>query len=168
MLKKIWYTIVIMMLSIVCVLCMEYQNSTFAQDWGEYWTDPISILEKVKEKANNSNQYAVQDTALDATMNKISTKGNNKYRITATLEAVNSKIHVYLQWMMYIGLSIATILLIFNWFMMVTHAAHESGDISVVKKNIMKIGIGVILMTGFWGIIKLILAVVNMFFGLDS
>ncbi len=149
----------------IYVLCLGI--FTYAQQgtrW-EFWRDPIQILDTVKDKANDKKWNEIQDTALDETMDQVS---GDEHRLLATLEAVNKKINVYFQWMTYVGLSIATILLIFNGFMMVTHAIHNSWDIATTKKNISRIIIWVILMLGFWAVIKLILAVINMLFGLSD
>lgn len=47
---------------------------------------------------------------------------------------------------------------------MVTNAAHKEGDMSKVKKNIINIIIGVIILTGFYFIIKLTVSVINAIF----
>jgi hypothetical protein len=47
----------------------------------------------------------------------------------------------------YIGLSIAVILLIYNGFLMVTNAVHKEGETAKIKKNIINIVIGVIILT---------------------
>ena len=61
---------------------------------------------------------------------------------------LKNNIHPYIQWLVYAGLALATILLIYNGFLMVTNVVNGGeGDISKVKKNIMYIGIGVIVLT---------------------
>ncbi len=130
--------------------------------WWSYGSSPIEILETVKTNTNDDAGYEIQDTALDKAMNEVSP--SSEHRIYATLTAVRQHINVYLQWMMYIGLSLATILLIANGFMMVTHGVHKSWDFSALKKNVSKIVIGVLIMTGFRAIMKLLLAVMNMLF----
>ncbi len=154
-----------------CILCLGIFTFTNAQQgtWWEFWNEPIKILDTIKDKANKDNQYTIQDTALDNTVEHVGPSSHGgEYRLLATLEAVNTKINVYLQWITYVGLSIATILLIFNGFMMVTHAIHNSWDLSATKKNISKIIVGLVIMLGFWAIIKFILAVVNMLFWLKG
>lgn len=67
--------------------------------------------------------------------------------------------------MLYIGLTGATILLIWNGFRLVTNSAMSGGDMKTVKGNIQTILIGVLIMTSFLVLIKLVMAVMNMFFG---
>ncbi|MEI7562737.1 MAG: hypothetical protein WCJ39_03315 [bacterium] len=78
---------------------------------------------------------------------------------------MKNNISPYIQWAVYIGLSLAGILLIYNGFLMVTHSIHGSGDISKLKKNIMYIMIGVILLTGFYFIIRLVASLMSAIFG---
>jgi hypothetical protein len=63
------------------------------------------------------------------------------------LDWFRQNINPYLQWTVYIGLSIAVILLIYNGLLMVTNAIHKEGETAKVKKNIMNIVIGVIILT---------------------
>lgn len=42
-----------------------------------------------------------------------------------TLKVITNHINIYLQWLLYIGLSVAVILLIVNGLMMVTGAFHK-------------------------------------------
>ena len=88
-----------------------------------------------------------------------------KYRITNTLTYFKNHIHPYIQWILYIGLTAATILLIYNGFLLVTNGANGgAGEMSKVKENLMNIGIGVIILTGFYFLIDLIVAVLNFLF----
>lgn len=152
--------------SLLVVLVSIPFSDVYAQNnWWERGSTPIKILEKVRDKANNDRWYEIQDTALDNIMENA--PKTNPYRIHSTLELVRRKINVYLQWMMYIGLSVATILLIYNGFLMVTGAFHKSWDFSEVKKNVSRIIVWVLIMSAFWAIVKLILAAVNLIFALE-
>jgi hypothetical protein len=66
----------------------------------------------------------------------------------------------YIQWTLYIWLTWATILLIWNGFLIVTGKKP-----SETKENIKWILIWVILMTWFYAIIEIISAIINFFFG---
>jgi hypothetical protein len=114
-----------------------------------------------------NEEYNIQDTALD---NSITSKvgglsGNPQYRISNTLESIKNSIYPYMQRFVYIGLTLATILLLWNGFLMVTNAANGGdGDRSKIKKNFINIGIGVVILTGFYYLLDVVLIVVNFLF----
>lgn len=129
---------------------------------GKYWDDPIKILDKVVWKANDD--YKIQQTALDNATDKQWGYASS-YKIANTLDWLRNNINPYLQRAVYIGLSLAVILLIYNGFLMVTNAAHKEWEAAKIKKNIMNIAIWVIILTGFYFIIKLVVALINALFG---
>lgn len=136
----------------------------FAQDdsRGGYWDDPISILDAVVWEANDD--YKIQQTALDNATDKQWGYASS-YKIANTLDWFRQNINPYLQRAVYIGLSVAVILLIYNGFLMVTNAAHKEWEAAKIKKNIMNIVIWVIILTGFYFIIKLAVSIINSLFG---
>jgi len=139
------------------------QNLAFAQvgKRGSYGSDPIEILNKINYDANDVGVgYKIQDTALDGV-----NAGPGKYRIHNTLDWIRMHISLYLQWTVNIGLTVAVILLIYNGFLLVTGALHEAGKFEKVKWNIFNIAIGVLLLTWFYLVFKLIMALVNALFG---
>lgn len=128
--------------------------------WGNYGTNPVSILNKVVEESNDVGVgYAVQDTAMDFVE-----AWPWKYRIHNTLERVRQHISPYLQWAVYIGLGTAVILLIYNGLLLVTGAAHEAWKREKVQGNIMNIAIGVLILTWFYAMFKLVIALINTLF----
>lgn len=127
-----------------------------------YGNTPIQILDSVVDKANE--KFKIQDTALDNPNASESTYDSNVYPIASTLDRVRLHIYPYLQWAVYVGLSLAVILLIYNGFLMVTNAIHKEGDIAKVKKNIFNIIVGVLILTGFYFIIRLTVAVITSIF----
>ncbi len=80
------------------------------------------------------------------------------------MDRFRNNINPYLQWAVYIGLSVAVILLIYNGLLMVTNAVHKEGEIAKIKKNIINIVIGVVILTGFYFIIKLAVSLINSIF----
>lgn len=127
-----------------------------------WWNSPEEIAATIADKANED--IRVQDTKFDKITNKQWAYGKN-YQITNTLERIRKNIQPYLQWMLYIGLIGATILLIWNGFRLVTSSVISWGDMKTVKGNIQTILVGVLIMTSFLILIKLVMAVINMFFG---
>ena len=147
----------------ITTLCFCLPFFSFAQSetrW-DYGDDPIKILDNVVSEANE--EYKIQQTSLDSATDKQWAYAS-QYKIANTLDRFRNNINPYLQWAVYLGLSVAVILLIYNGFLMVTNAAHKEGDMSKVKKNIINIIIGVIILTGFYFIIKLTVSVINAIF----
>lgn len=131
---------------------------TYAQHGrGDYGDDPMQILDNVVETANDD--YHIQQTALDHATNT-QWAYLSQYKIANTLDRLRNNINPYLQWAVYIGLAAAVVLLIYNGFLMVTNALHKEGDAAKVKKNIINILIGVLVLTWFYFIIKLIVALI--------
>lgn len=81
----------------------------------------MEILENVASDAND--EYEIQETML----NTVQDKGRyaSAYKISNTLDYIRNNIAPYLQWAVYIGLVVATILIIYNGLLMVTNAFHK-------------------------------------------
>ncbi len=147
---------------IVCSLFLPLVG--FAQDnsrW-KYSGNPIQILDAVVSEANDD--YKIQQTALDAATDKQGAYAS-QYKIANTLDRFRNNINPYLQWAVYIWLSAAVILLIYNGFLMVTNAVHKEWETAKIKKNIINIVIGVIILTWFYFIIRLTVSIINSIFG---
>ena len=131
-----------------------------ASSRSSYWSTPLTILDGVATRVNSSSNGRIQDNALND-ITSLQWQYASEYKITNTLDALRVQITPYLQWIMYIGLSIAVILIIYNGFLMVTDGLHGSGNFEATKKRLKNIALGVWLLTGFYVIITLILAIVS-------
>lgn len=151
-------------LLIIIVLCYSIPLFSFAQNgsWSKYGGNPIQILDTVVGQAND--EYKIQQTALDQATDK-EWAYSRQYKIANTLDRFRNNINPYLQRAVYIWLSVAVILLIYNGLLMVTNAVHKEGETAKIKKNIINIAIGVIILTGFYFIIKLTVSIINSIFG---
>ena len=119
-------------------------------DWS-----PKQLVESVHTIANKD--FQIQQTKLDGIESRW------KYKITSTLEYIRKNIFPYIQWIVFIGLSIGAIMLIWNGFKLVTQSV--SGDkVAEIKKDIQSVLIGIVVLSSFLAIIKLTLAVLNIFF----
>lgn len=138
--------------------------SVFAQQESRGWygDSPLEVLDRVVGEANKDVQF--QETALDNITDK-EWAFQSQYKISNTLDYLRVNIAPYLQWMVYIGLVLSVILIIYNGFLMVTHSINKAGDFWKVKKRIGYIAIGVLLLTGFYAIIKLVVWLINSIFG---
>ncbi len=142
-------TVVSIVLSIVLGL-----NSVSAAGWGNYGTQPDEVLDRVVWEANVWSP--IQDTALDRVTD---TEGQfaSKYKIANTLDSIRRQIAPYLQWFMFIGLTVATILIIITGFQLVTSA--QSGmDTKKALGRIKNIAIGLVILTWFYIITRIFMS----------
>ncbi len=149
---------------ILWLLACFSQVTVFAQEWSRwsYGRSPTEILETVVWEANKNGQ--IQETALDNITDK-EWSFQAQYKIANTLDYLRVNIAPYLQWIVYIGMVAAVILIIYNGFLMVTHTVNSEWDFSKTKKRLWYIFIGILLLTGFYAIIKLVVGLINSVFG---
>ncbi|AHB40964.1 hypothetical protein P148_SR1C00001G0154 [candidate division SR1 bacterium RAAC1_SR1_1] len=155
--KKIFAAFLFCLISLVNLSVFAEQQSR-----GGYGNDPLEVLDRVVGEANKDVQF--QETALDNITDK---EGSfqAQYKISNTLDYLRINIAPYLQWAVYIGLVVAVILIVYNGFLMVTHTINKEGDFGKVKARIGYIAVGVLLLTGFYAIIKLVVGLINSIFG---
>ena len=136
----------------------------FAQQTTSRWSygdSPIKVLDRVVDQANQD--YKIQQTALNGATDT-QWAYQSQYKIANTLDRFKNNINPYLQWAVYIWLSVAVILLIYNGFLMVTNSLHKEWDFAKVQKRVMYIVIWIILLTWFYFIIKLAVSIINSIF----
>ena len=126
---------------------------------GSQGSNPIQILDNVAANANY--QYRIQDTQLNDA-SAIKGKFGTAYRITNALDDLRSEINPYLQWMIFIGLSAATMLLVYNGFRLVISGMGDAKELGAVTTNVENILKGVFVLTGFYTIVRLISIIINM------
>lgn len=125
---------------------------------------PENFLNRIVQTSNSN--FKSQQTQLDD-VSATSTWGTwDKYKITSTLGNISGQIEPYLQWLTFIGLTGAVILLMRNGFKLVTNSSGmvDGWDIKTVKGNIQNIIIGVVILTWFVAIIKIVVWLLNFFF----
>lgn len=139
----------------------------FSFVWAVYkwkWADnPMDTLSNMVSDAN-VGRYKIQKTALDGVSDK-NWVYPSQYKVSNTLTYIKNNIDPYLQWAIYVWLAGATIALIYMWFLMVTNSVTGAGDLSKLKSRIFYVIIWVLLLTGFYALLKIIVAVINMIFG---
>ena len=126
---------------------------------------PVSILDEVNRKANKDYSNEVQNTDLDSVTSKACAElwTDSRFSISRTLCYLKSSqwIGDYLQYVLYIWLTAATIILIRNGFQLVV-ASDKWAQIKTFKKNLINIIIWVVLLTGFYYLIDIFVSVVNL------
>ena len=119
------------------------------------WT-PDDLVKSIHTIANKD--FQIQQTKFDNIA-----IGKTKYKITGTLDYIRRNIYPYIQWTIFIGLTMGAIMLIWNGLKLVTQSV--SGDkVAEIKKDIQSVLIGIVVLSSFLAIIKLTLAVLNIFF----
>lgn len=127
------------------------------------YNTPTKLLDAVAWLSNKTNK--IQDTALDGVTSQSSSCGIVWGNLTKTLCYLKENIHPYIQWIVYAWLALSLIFLIYNGFKMVTNVMNGwEGDIAKVRTNILYIWIGVIILTGFYYILDIIMAIINFLF----
>ena len=156
--RKIFLTTVLFIAGFTMLPLFQVQSWNFNQD-------PVAVLNEVKHEANNNPATRIQNTDLDVVTSKISEcdwiAPDSRFTLTRTLCSIKAHIKDYLQYVMYIGLAAATILLIWNWFKIVT-ASDQWKQIGEFKKNLIYIVIWVVLLIWFYYIIDIFVSVVNL------
>lgn len=178
--KKLIYSVMILLVSFwyISGLCFaqgtaapagnqpsEEENKDNTEDIWKRNLDqnPVNILDHIKEEANEHSPDRVQNTKLDRVQSKCRemNAGRNDFTITYTLCNIKENIKSYLQYIIYIWLTAATIILIRNGFQLVT-AEDKWKQIWVFKKNIMYIVIWVVLLVAFYYILDIFVSLVNL------
>jgi len=138
-----------MVKKIILTLCYLISvNSAFAG-----WNDsPMKIL-------NNLKDSEVQKTALDNI-----TDDSTKW-IASTLDEIRKDSGWYLQWIAYFWLSIALILIIYNWIMLIISWGTGSDEMWKFKKRFVNLVIWVVVLTSWYLIIKFSVSIIQNLFG---
>ena len=119
---------------------------------------PDAILKDIVGKANGElrDQSQIIVTKLDNTTNLQTFWPENK--LSGTLESVRQNISYYLQWIAYFALAGAVTLIIYNGLMLVISPLSPD-EAWKVKTKIMYIATGIVLVTWFYFVLKIILAI---------
>jgi hypothetical protein len=131
---------------------------------GKWADNPMNTLSDMMEDANVW-RYKIQNTALNNVDDIADRAYPSEFKVSNTLTYIKDKIFPYMQWAVYIWLAAATIALIYMWFLLVTNTVTGAWDLSKLKSRIFYVMIGVLLLTGFYALIKLIVAVINIVLG---
>lgn len=132
MIKKMLFTLLFGV-----VICCGLSGTSFAGS-DVLQGKPLDIVEGIVNQAQGS--FEIQNTKLNNVNAKSSSISHGgKYKITGTLDRIRNNIQPYLQWMVFLGLTLAVILLIWNGFHLVTNSAIGGGDPKTAKENIKNI-----------------------------
>ncbi len=122
--------------------------------------NPVRLLDAIYVEVNGYKGDEVQNTQFDMVSYRWNC-ADSRFTISNTLCSLKQLSGNYLQYLMYIWLTAATILIIRNWFMLVTSPDREK-QFGKFKKNITYIVIWVILLIWFYYIIDFFVSIVNL------
>lgn len=159
-------------LFVICGLFFSVCSADKNEEWWGSQTEPTErnfnqtpdqLLSTVTQKANLYKKEAVQNTKLNGVNSRscdeaISVGAN--FTITKTLCNIKQGIRPYLQYIIWAWLTGATILLIRNWFKLVT-STDRTKQIKEFQKNIIYIIIGVALIISFYWILDIFVSFIN-------
>jgi hypothetical protein len=151
-------------LFVICFVCLVssfvfLNSTTLAQQERRWrrWESPDRIFDKVAGKTNED--LRIQETRL----NRVDWRWQyaTQYRIANTLDSIRNNISPYLQWFTYFWLTLATLLFIYNGFLLVSAWTHGQWDTQQVITRMTNIGLGIAVMLWFLFIIKLGAIIIN-------
>jgi len=152
---KIFYTLFIILFVLLAFIFPVYQSE--ARDWSE---NPVKIFggvisDKTKE---------IFDTPLNDITSKWCTDIglDSRYTITRTLCYIKNNSWSYLQYILFIWLTLATIFIIWNGFMLVISPDREK-QLGMFKKNLKYIIIWIVILLWFYYFIDIYVWIINLF-----
>lgn len=142
------------------MICLVLMTAVHAQDQnrGSYWDNPDQILNKIRDKADPSRDMT--ESRLDGLINTQNQSFGETNRITNTLDTLRNAMGPYIQWVVFIALSGAVILIIYNGFLITTSMGDDTAQ-KDAKARIQLIIKGVVIVTWAYFVIKLLLAAIT-------
>ena len=128
-----------------------------SQDLWAYNTDPKWVLNHVVDRVNDWNNDKVIWSELDRVSGDDPIYGSTN-KIANTLESLRFYIAVYLQWLSFAAMVMATILIIYNGLRLVL-TPMQPEEVANVKKRLIYIFLWLLVATWFYYLIKIILSI---------
>ena len=160
--KKITYLFIALFVFIWWVFSVSYAQDKEGTWWKFAEHNPVDLLDTINTKANGSKADRVQDTQLNNVTSKTACElpVKSNFTITRTLCYIKENIKSYLQYVIYIWLAAATIIVIWNGFLLVTSSNRET-QMTNFKKNMWYLVIWIVLIVGFYFILDVFVSIVN-------
>ena len=156
MLKKFTPNFTLPFLSL-CLLGLSFFWFALGQWRDSYNAEPKDVLDHVVNRLNEWNNDKIIRSELD----KVSEDDGiywDEFAIANTLESVRNNIAVYLQWLSFMAMVAATILIIYNGLRLVL-SPMQADEAANVKKRMWYIVLGLLVATWFYFLIKVTLSV---------
>lgn len=131
----------------------------FANNYPWLYGGENSTPEQVLDRVVDNTKTNIVESQFDNVYNK-ETFGN-KNKISWTLDSVRENVSFYLNWIVFLWLSAATILIVYNWIVLMTTPISGDQKTKVIE-NIKHIAIWIVAMTWFYFLIRIVLSVLNL------
>lgn len=141
-----------MLVSCLLGACMWFAMAASRQDYEH--AEPIEIINTIVE----TDDSKVIDTELNRVDNSFGPFDTN-LKIANTFDSVRFNMSSYLERIVFLGLSGAVILIIYNGLRLALSPVSE-WEAANVRKRIVYIFVGAILLTGFYLVLKVVLNVI--------
>ncbi len=148
--------------ALLCIILFVSGKVSHAQQERRWrrGTTPMEILDTWAWAVNDDLE--IQETELND-VTDLQWSYQRRFKITNTLDSVRQNISPYLQRAVFIWLTAATILLIYNGFLLISSSIHQQWELSKVLARMTNIGIWIAVMLWFYFIIKLTIVLLNAF-----
>lgn len=165
--KKILYSCIILWISLVVMSFFSTVQATWQKSEPTEWhfnQNPVKVLDTVKWNANKYKSEEVQNSQWNSATSKWCRDiwVDSRFTFTRTLCYLKNNSWNYLQYVMFIWLTSATILIIRSWFKLVT-SSDRAKEISTFKKNLLYLVVWIVLLTWFYYLIDIFIGVINLF-----
>lgn len=131
----------------------------FANNYPWLYGGENSTPEQVLDRVVDNTKTNIIESQFDNVYNK-ETFGN-KNKISWTLDSVRENVSFYLNWIVFLWLSAATILIVYNWIVLMTTPISGDQKTKVIE-NIKHLAIWIVAMTWFYFLIRIVLSVLNL------
>lgn len=118
-------------------------------------TNPMNVLDDLIENDDSD----IIETELDKVDRRDTDQFTDpKLKFSGTLDSVRGNMSIYLQWMVFIGLVFAVILIIYNWLMLM-FSPMSPDQAGKVKTRLIALVAWVILLTWFIFVLKILISI---------
>lgn len=122
-----------------------------------YNAEPRDVLNHVVDRLNDWNNDKIIRTQLDQVNNDEWVYGD-EFALANTLDSTRVRITIYLQWLSFMAMVVATVLIIYNGLRLVL-SPMQPEEAANIKKRLLYILLWLLVSTWFYFIIKITLSV---------
>lgn len=149
--------VVLMLFTIPSFAAPKFENNS---KYFSAWGDATSLVETIHDGIPEQNTDLEKVNSVAACAD-LWLGADSNYTITKTLCYIKAHINDYMQYVIYIWLTAATIFLIRNGFKIVTSQDREK-EVNAFKKRFMYLVIWVVLLVSFYIVIDIFVSIVNL------
>ncbi len=140
-----------------CIRVLLLMGVSQWQGRDTYDAEPRDVLDHVVNRLNDGNNDKIIWTQLDQVNNDEWAYGD-EFALTNTLDSTRVRITIYLQWLSFMAMVVATVLIIYNGLRLVL-SPMQPEEAANIKKRLLYIILWLLVSTWFYFIIKITLSV---------